>query len=271
MWDYNQHGADWTGLCATDSSQSPISLPPLASLPNSTDTLWYRYPQRWEEPVVLYNDGLGLSTTFHKKVGGFGLGKYFTTLAGSWSLQQMSIHAPSEHTWGGTHLPLEIQLVHVPSKPTLKPAVLSIGFSRGPIGVPNLFLDTLVAQGIPKRKGEEVRTNLYAGQALCFGDLLRGPEGTDFDAEFVEYTGADGTSVGRRQRRLATGLVHNVPDLELVLVVHGEHLLTVAAASKGIPEAAGWPRLLLHDRVGPDYLEAAHVLRALLDVILDKS
>merc|ERR1719388_156362 len=32
--------------------------------------------------------------------------------------------------------------------------------------------------------------NLYAGQALCFGDLLRGPEGTDFDAEFVEYTGS---------------------------------------------------------------------------------
>ena len=67
-WDYNQHGADWTGMCATDMSQSPISIPPLVSLSNSTDTLWYRYPQRWEEPVVLYNDGLGLSTTFHKKV-----------------------------------------------------------------------------------------------------------------------------------------------------------------------------------------------------------
>jgi carbonic anhydrase len=171
-------------------SQSPIAIPPLVSLPNSTDTLWFRYPQRWEEPVVLYNDGLGLSTTFHQKVGGFGLGKYFTTLSGSWSLQQMTIHAPSEHTWGGTHLPLEIQLVHVGSKPALKPAVLSIGFSRGPIGVPNLFLDTLVAQGIPKRKGEEVRTNLYAGQALVFGDLLRGPLGSDFDAEFIEYTGS---------------------------------------------------------------------------------
>jgi carbonic anhydrase len=171
-------------------SQSPIALPPLVSLPNSTDTLWYRYPQRWEEPVVLYNDGLGLSTTFHKKVGGFGLGKYFTTLSGSWSLQQMSIHAPSEHTWGGTHLPLEIQLVHVPSTPNLKPAVLSIGFSRGPTQVPNLFLDTLVAQGIPKRKGEEVRTNLYAGQALAFGDLLRGTDGSDFGAEFLEYTGS---------------------------------------------------------------------------------
>jgi carbonic anhydrase len=171
-------------------SQSPIAIPPVVSLPNSNDTLWYRYPPRWEEPVVLYNDGLGLSTTFHQKVGGFGLGKYFTALSGSWSLQQMSIHAPSEHTWGGTHLPLEIQLVHVPSKPSLKPAVLSIGFSRGPTHVPNLFLDTLVAQGIPKRKGEEVRTNLYAGQALSFGDLLRGPEGSDFDAEFVEYAGS---------------------------------------------------------------------------------
>jgi hypothetical protein len=102
----------------------------------------------------------------------------------------MTIHAPSEHTWGGTHLPLEIQLVHVGSNPHLKPAVLSIGFSRGPIGDPNLFLDTLVAQGIPKRKGEEVRTNLYAGQALVFGDLLRGAEGADFDAEFVESTGS---------------------------------------------------------------------------------
>jgi hypothetical protein len=162
----------------------------MLSLSNSTDTLWYRYPPRFEEPIVLYNDGLGLSTTFHQKVGGFGLGKYFTTLSGSWSLQQMSIHAPSEHTWGGTHLPLEIQLVHVGSKPELKPAVLSIGFSRGPIGVPNLFLDTLVAQGIPKRKGEEVRTNLYAGQALSFGDLLRGEVGDDFDAEIIEYVGS---------------------------------------------------------------------------------
>jgi hypothetical protein len=62
--------------------------------------------------------------------------------------------------------------------------------------VPNLFLDTLVAQGIPKRKGEEVRTNLYAGQALSFGDLLKGQSdsatkvGTDFDAEFLEYVGS---------------------------------------------------------------------------------
>jgi len=55
------------------------------------------------------------SHSYDIQVGGFGLGKYFTTLSGSWSLQQMSIHAPSEHTWGGTHLPLEIQLVHVGS------------------------------------------------------------------------------------------------------------------------------------------------------------
>merc|ERR1719388_761234 len=32
--------------------------------------------------------------------------------------------------------------------------------------------------------------NLYAGQALCFGDLLRGELGDDFDAEFIEYTGS---------------------------------------------------------------------------------
>ena len=31
---------------------------------------------------------------------------------------------------------------------------------------------------------------MYAGQALVFGDLLRGAEGADFDAEFVEYTGS---------------------------------------------------------------------------------
>lgn len=181
-WDYAEHGANWPGLCSTDQRQSPIALPLLDSLPNETRTMWYRY-QNWEEPVTLYNDGLSLSVTFHQKVGGIGIGESFTGLDESWSLAQMTIHAPSEHTWAGVHVPLELQLVHTPAKTGAEVAVVSIGFTRGPMDAPNLFLDTLLKNGLPQFKGKEVETNLHYGDALPFNDLLSG-------SEFFTYEGS---------------------------------------------------------------------------------
>mmetsp|Transcript_125828 Transcript_125828/g.355800 ORF Transcript_125828/g.355800 Transcript_125828/m.355800 type:complete len:277 (+) Transcript_125828:955-1785(+) len=78
----------------------------------------------------------------------------------------------------------------------------------------------------------------------------------------------DRAAVGGRERGLPARPVHGVPDLELVLVVHGEDLLVVALAPEGVPDAARRPRLLLHDGVGGHYLEAPE-LRA-PHAVLDK-
>jgi len=181
-WNYEMHGSNWPGLCGTDTRQSPIALPALATLSNTTETLWYRYPN-YEEPVEVYNDGLALTVTFHQKIGGVGVGPRFENVHSSWSLHQMTIHAPSEHTWAGVHVPLEVQLVHTPSHPGADLAIVSIGFTRGPMNTVQRFLDTLVAEGLPVYKGDEVKTNMVYGQALPFWELFT-------NSEFLSYDGS---------------------------------------------------------------------------------
>mmetsp|Transcript_38894 Transcript_38894/g.82799 ORF Transcript_38894/g.82799 Transcript_38894/m.82799 type:complete len:330 (+) Transcript_38894:255-1244(+) len=67
---------------------------------------------------------------------------------------------------------------------------------------------------------------------------------------------SNGAAVGGRKRRLSAGPVHGVPDLELVLVIHGEHLLVVTFATKRVPNATSGPCLLFHDSVRGHNLES---------------
>lgn len=175
-WNYAQHGADWPGQCAEQEGQSPIALPPLAELANATAPhLFFRFPTGgYEEPVVLYNDGFLISATFghDKKVGGIGLGSSFTNLEKSWSLQQMTLHAPSEHTWGGTHLPAELQLVHAGETPEDGLAIVVIGMGRGSVQTASVFWDTLIRDGLPEQKQEEKTVNQHFPDRLDFATVV---------------------------------------------------------------------------------------------------
>mmetsp|Transcript_16321 Transcript_16321/g.44971 ORF Transcript_16321/g.44971 Transcript_16321/m.44971 type:complete len:727 (-) Transcript_16321:817-2997(-) len=76
----------------------------------------------------------------------------------------------------------------------------------------------------------------------------------------------DRSTVRGRESGLPAGPVHGVPDLELVLIIHRQHLLVVAPPAERVPDAARRPRLLLHHRVRGHYLQAPE-LRA-LDAVL---
>mmetsp|Transcript_56549 Transcript_56549/g.183837 ORF Transcript_56549/g.183837 Transcript_56549/m.183837 type:complete len:274 (+) Transcript_56549:445-1266(+) len=54
--------------------------------------------------------------------------------------------------------------------------------------------------------------------------------------------------------------VHRMPNLEFVLVVHGEHLLVVAFATKRVPNATGRSGLLLNDGVRRRQLQASKLI-----------
>lgn len=203
-WDYAEHGANWPGACADQTGQSPIALPALATVANETRKFFYKYDASYEEELVMYNDGFLITGTFghDKKVGGIGIGGDFQDLDMSWSLQQVTLHAPSEHTWGGTHLPAELQLVHSGETAEEGLAVVSIGLRRGQMQTTSTFWDTLIGEGLPVGKLAETRVNRHYPDRLDFntvvgnkeelGSGIGGPDPRDEEnwPEFFVYTGS---------------------------------------------------------------------------------
>ncbi len=105
-------------LCGTGTAQSPIDIPVAtqAAPDPSFSTAWF------EGPFTVTDNGHALVVT--PTTGG-------TTTFGatSWPLAQFHFHAPSEHTIGGVHFPLEIHFVHQNAAGHL--AVLGVLVSEG--------------------------------------------------------------------------------------------------------------------------------------------
>lgn len=103
-YDYAQHGQDWiAGSCSSRSRQSPIDLPPTASV---TGTFSYKY-NALDEMFELINNGHAYSADL------VGLGYGGLTYENAWyNLMNINVHSLSEHTWGGQHKPVELHLVH---------------------------------------------------------------------------------------------------------------------------------------------------------------
>lgn len=92
------------GRCPSRMSQSPIDLPAHAGPP--VGEFYFSY-QPVDEPFDMQNNGHTLSADL--SMNGYG----GVTYGGVWyTLLSVSIHAESEHTWGGSRKPVELHLVH---------------------------------------------------------------------------------------------------------------------------------------------------------------
>jgi carbonic anhydrase len=164
------------------------------------DTLFYRYVT-YEAPVTMRNDGRGLIATLQGEgqAGGIALGMDFPNqLVASYDIWQMAIHSPSEHTFGGEIVPLELQLFHrlvgLPAGEEAPPnatAVVALGFVGGV--QPNSFLSSLRQGGLPDRPGGETLVNREYPAFLDFSEVLGRVENVSSPMSengFWQYTGS---------------------------------------------------------------------------------
>lgn len=203
-WDYRDAGtASWRNCQA--GSQSPINVSEtVASKPPDSDHLFYHY-MPYETPVTMLNDGrllvATLKTPQQGSVGGIALGQFFPdALTASYEPFKILIHTPSEHTFGGVKLPLEVQLFHrTPSRgdddPTVDPqatelAVVAVGFTVAANGG-SFFLEALRQGGLPTVRDGTALVNRESPGSLEFAELFRSASGRDADkAGFWEYSGS---------------------------------------------------------------------------------
>merc|ERR1719217_1399426 len=104
-YDYSQHGVDWKqGVCTSRMRQSPVNFRDM-TMP-ATGKLAYNYA-RMSSSFEVANNGHTISIDFA------GLGMGGITYEGSWyNLMNINVHAKSEHTFMGLHMPLEMHIVH---------------------------------------------------------------------------------------------------------------------------------------------------------------
>jgi len=104
-YDYSQHGQDWKqGICASRMRQSPVNFADMTTL--ATGKLAYNYA-RMSSSFEVANNGHTISIDFA------GLGMGGITYEGAWyNLMNINVHAKSEHTFMGIHMPVELHIVH---------------------------------------------------------------------------------------------------------------------------------------------------------------
>jgi carbonic anhydrase len=180
QWDYQDHGVSWAmGQCNSGIHQSPIALPVEITNETKTDkTFYYRYKQIDHE-VELFNDGYMFTITCPACTGGFGIGES-TVIDGQplevdskYALELVVIHSPSEHTWSGEHLPLEVQLIHRKTDDSQSQGIVSIGFNHGMDEVnEHPFLAALLEQDPTLVERSSTEVNKSPQHSLDFASLI---------------------------------------------------------------------------------------------------
>jgi len=147
----------------------------------------------------MVNTGRALVAHLALDVGGVALGeRYPQDLLHEYDAWKVLVHTPSEHTFEGQRLPLELQLFHrrrgVASE---SPApgdvvVLSAGFARG--GRASHLLDSLRLGGLPQEAGAQTVVNGEAPASLDFSELwgpgLAGAVADGLRGNFWSYEGS---------------------------------------------------------------------------------
>lgn len=190
-WNYHDHGVSWKiGECNSGIKQSPIALP--AEADSIDDAMFFRY-QLYYNDLKLYNDGFNLGITFHQCVGGFGVGNkdLASAMKGplevdeKYSLAMLVLHSPSEHTWGGEHLPLEVQFIHRSATDPTQLGVASVGFQHaGPEVNDHPFLSTLLEEPLPRDPNTFSEVNKGHPSIMDISTLFSG------NSSFFTYEGS---------------------------------------------------------------------------------
>lgn len=207
-WGYGDAGGTgWANAgyakCAM-KDQSPVDLSKIqpAAEPNG-QKLFFRY-RPYTRAIPLFNDGRLIAWTAQEwrseEIGHIGLGtEYPHGLTEYYSLFQVVIHTPSEHTYNGVRVPLELQLYHrkmdlidgAPKALAEGEAVVAIGFYESEHD--NEVLAALGSHGAPMDTGQEVLAN-NNGDGLDFSSLFKKDAndggGAGETVAFLEYTGS---------------------------------------------------------------------------------
>ncbi|CAK0860402.1 unnamed protein product, partial [Prorocentrum cordatum] len=184
-WDYSDDGKSWRmGQCCAGAGQSPINISEAARHSNTSAgprSLFYRY-DRYYRPITMRNDGRVLAGELEGPAGGFALGAHYPAgIDAEYELWRLEIHSPSEHTFLGKRVDLEVQLFHrlagaseADAQAPNHTAVVSLGYASSlqpsPISRPPAVLDALRQGGLPQEEGAETLVN---GDSSVFVDLAR--------------------------------------------------------------------------------------------------
>lgn len=200
-WDYSEHGRNWNmGQCCIGVGQSPLNVSKAVAVEPDGELLFHAYRVH-EEPVRMLNDGRRLVAELDSRIGSIGIGRAFPgDLTDLWDLWKIEAHAPSEHTFEGRTVALELQLYHKRRGTVGEPspdaiAVVAFGFvaSASPLG----FVNALRQGGLPASQGTETLVNRVSPARLDFTKLFGPSGGTPYGQAgtnplpgFWQYTGS---------------------------------------------------------------------------------
>lgn len=173
-------GAWMSSSCPTGGS-SPINVSEATMTPWDQKQILYRYTAL-QSPVAVVNTGYSLSVTIDEDMGGFDVARALVISTESYTLKQIVIRTPSEHTFNGTRVPLELQLLHAIKGGKEIKAILAIGFTSG--GGASDILDALRQGGLPAQKNEESLVNRELPARIDVDDMFRD------NATFWQYDGS---------------------------------------------------------------------------------
>lgn len=196
-YDYITNGDNWdVGECR-GLSQSPVDLAAAGeSPPVDLDNFYYRY-RTVENPFRIKFDGKLLTADLSSiGAGNIALGtRYPHTLSVAYDLIGFAIHTPSEHTFGGVRVPLELQLFHTArdtiSNSSAPPAIsagVAVGYTNAVDASP--VLASILSGGLPTKRNEERLTNKAYPHELDFGMLFRPLAADGSRAVFWQYDGS---------------------------------------------------------------------------------
>lgn len=185
------------GQCCAGAGQSPINVTEAARHLNTSSqprALFYKY-DRYYQPIKMRNDGRVLAGELEGSAGGFALGAHYPgDIEAEYELWKFEIHSPSEHTFLGRRLDLEVQLFHrlagasgADGEEPNHTAVVSLGYVSSL--QPSPILDALQQGGLPLEEGAETIVN---GDSSVFVDLARAfqPLHGQGGQAFWQYTGS---------------------------------------------------------------------------------
>lgn len=200
-WNYADGGASWRiGQCCDGSGQSPLNLSAVVRRPPDGNKLFFGY-QASRPPSPVVNDGHAVRAALDPSIGGFAIGTAFpAALVSRFDAWRVVVHTPSEHTFEGRRLPLELQVFHrrrgnLETDPAAGDiAVLAVGFeAAAALGAspgakastvatsppsPSEWLDALASGGLPMAAGASTAS---AGGAS--------DSGAPANADYVASTG----------------------------------------------------------------------------------
>eukprot|EP01069_Polyplicarium_translucidae_P009246 Polyplicarium_translucidae@DN3301_c0_g1_i23.p3 len=129
-WTYEQHGEDWSGVCAKAplKRQSPIALND-ADAPDTGPPVTVRYDVEGEFEHTIENNGHSIQITPPDKYGSVTVGSE------AYNVAQFHFHSPAEHMWPSdgenSRRPLELHVVHSSETDPARLAVLGVTFAGG--------------------------------------------------------------------------------------------------------------------------------------------